>query len=281
MPALAAGSAPAAPPSRPPAVAGQFYPEGPQALRQSLAHLLDCAERLSRGALPVPAPKALIVPHAGYVYSGLTAAFAYRRLKAHAAAIRRVILLGPAHRVPVAGLALPQACAFLTPLGAVPVDEELRALALDQPGVTESDRAHGEEHSLEVQLPFLQFLLGEFRLLPLVVGSASPGNVAEVLRAVWGGPDTLIVVSTDLSHYHAYDEARERDAATCAAILARRPILSGEQACGCRPLNGLLELAARRGHELELLDYRTSGDTAGSRDRVVGYGAFALHEART
>ncbi|MBI2382204.1 MAG: AmmeMemoRadiSam system protein B [Gammaproteobacteria bacterium] len=276
----ASASAHSDPKPRAPAVAGQFYPEGPQVLRQTLAHLLDSAERLSAGAAPMPQPKALIVPHAGYVYSGLTAALAYRRLRAHAGRISRVVLLGPGHRVPVAGLALPEARVFLTPLGSVPVDEAARSAALRQPGVAVSAWAHAEEHSLEVQLPFLQFLLGEFSLLPLVVGSASAGNVAEVLRALWGGPETLVVISTDLSHYHGYDEARERDAATCAAILARRPTLDGEQACGCRPLNGLLELAARSRYELELLDYRTSGDTAGSRDRVVGYAAFALYEAQ-
>lgn len=264
-------------PPREAAVAGLFYPEEPAELRAQIEALLHGGD--VPGAATGPAPKALVVPHAGYIYSGATAAAAYRRLRPAAEHLSRVVLLGPAHRVPVAGLALPEASAFLTPLGAVPVDAEAAARVRGLPGVAVSALAHAYEHSLEVQLPFLQVVLGAFRVLPLVVGEARPDEVAAALEAVWGGSETLIVVSTDLSHYHEYERARELDAATCAAILERRDRLAGDQACGCRPLNGLLRLAAARGYELELLDYRNSGDTAGSRERVVGYGAFALHEA--
>lgn len=258
------------------AVAGSFYPAEPEILRAQVDAFLAGEAGPAPGH--APRPKALIVPHAGYIYSGPTAACAYRCLAGRAAGITRVVLLGPAHRVWLAGLALPEAEAFATPLGTVPLDAEACERARALPGVFVSGEAHAQEHCLEVQLPFLQRVLGAFTLVPLVVGEASPGTVATVLEALWGGPETLIIISTDLSHYLDYDTARTRDAATCAAILAGRTGLSGEQACGCRPLNGFLQHAARRGGELTQLDYRNSGDTAGSRDRVVGYGAFAWYE---
>ncbi len=261
--------------TRLPAVAGFFYPGDPAALAAEVAAYLGEATALAR---PGRAPKAIIAPHAGYVYSGPIAASIYARLAPRAGKVRRVILAGPAHRVFVRGVAVPAAAAFATPLGAVPLDSDaidaLRAL----PFVEVSDRAHAQEHSLEVHLPFLQSVLGDFRLVPLVVGDAAPAEMAQVFDLLWGGEETLIVVSSDLSHYLPYDAARRRDGATAEAILRLDPSLEGEDACGAAPINGLLALARRRGLEAERIDVRSSGDTAGGRDRVVGYGAFAFHE---
>ncbi len=264
--------------ARPPAVAGAFYPRDAGALRDEVVRLLAAA------APPGPAraarPKALVVPHAGYVYSGPVAASAYARLLGPGPRVERVVLLGPSHYAPVAGLALPEAAAFVTPLGEVPVDREGAARALALPQVTRSEVAHRREHSLEVQLPFLQAALGPFTLVPLVVGHASPDDVAGVLRALWGGPETLVVISTDLSHYLPYDEARALDQLTAGRVVALDAAGIGEaQACGRAPLRGLLVEARRRGLAVELLDLRSSGDTAGGKDEVVGYAAFAIGEA--
>ncbi|MBK7898239.1 MAG: AmmeMemoRadiSam system protein B [Azonexus sp.] len=261
---------------RPPAVAGAFYPAEPSRLRAEVEGFL--------ASPPVsgPWPKALIVPHAGYVYSGAVAASAYRLLRSGGRRIRRVVLLGPCHRVALAGLAVPSTTSFATPLGAVCVDHEALAAVADLPQVVVSDAAHRAEHSLEVQLPFLQAVLGDFSLAPFAVGSASPQAVAEVLQRLWGGPETLIVVSSDLSHYHPYREAREIDGASCRRILAGGTDLGPQEACGAHALNGLLLAAGCHGLGISLLDCRNSGDTAGDRDRVVGYAAFALqadHEA--
>jgi AmmeMemoRadiSam system protein B/AmmeMemoRadiSam system protein A len=260
---------------RPAAVAGMFYPREPQELERSLAGLIDGVEHLSPR---FGHPKAIIVPHAGYVYSGPVAARAYDELAAARGVVRRVVLLGPVHRVPVRGLALPGAQAFDTPLGRVPVDAEgVRQLApLRQ--VVESRAAHAMEHSLEVQLPFLQTMLGEFSLLPLAVGDARPQEVREAIERVWGGPETLIVVSTDLSHYHDYEEARAIDRATLARIAKFNTDINHEEACGATVLNGFLAAARARDLSMRLLGACNSGDTAGDRGRVVGYSAFALYE---
>jgi hypothetical protein len=257
---------------RPAAVAGTFYPGSVQSLSYDIDNMLRQA-KASRG----PLPKAVIVPHAGYIYSGPIAASAYQRIAAGRDQIKRVVLLGPAHRVPVRGLALPQAGAFETPLGTVPIDTQAEALIADLPQVVASAPAHAWEHSLEVQLPFLQKILGEFTLVPLVVGNATAQEVAEVLNRLWGGPETLIVISSDLSHYLPYELAQKIDDQTVQMILDLRNV-SHEQACGGTPVNGLL-LAARQ-HRLqpELLDARNSGDTAGDHDHVVGYAAFAFVE---
>ena len=231
-------------------------------------------------ALPsAPRPKALIVPHAGYVYSGAIAAAAYARL-AGLDCIRRVVLLGPAHRVPVRGLAAPSVDAFATPLGEIEVDRAAVTRALDLPQVSESDRAHALEHSLEVQLPFLQLLLGSFRVVPLAVGDATAAEVAEVIELLWGGPETLIVISSDLSHYHTYRDAQSIDQASAQTVLALSPTLGYEQACGALPINGLLTVARRRALRPELLDLRNSGDTAGDKFRVVGYASFVFSEGQ-
>jgi AmmeMemoRadiSam system protein B len=262
---------------RPAAVAGMFYPDAPPALAaQVRAYLADARKRPAGGGA---LPKALIAPHAGYVYSGPIAAFAYARLAAARDTVRRVVLLGPTHRVPVRGLALPAARAFDTPLGTVHVDREAAAAALALPQVCESDAAHAFEHSLEVQLPFLQEVLGDFAVVPFAVGDATPREVAEVIELLWGGAETLFVVSSDLSHYHRYAEARDIDRATGEAILALSATLDHEQACGATPINGLLLAARRRGLRPELLDLRNSGDTAGDRSRVVGYASFAFTES--
>lgn len=259
---------------RPAAVAGSFYPGEASTLAAEVAAYLAAARRDTEGA---PAPKAIIAPHAGYIYSGAIAASIYARFAPLRGRIRRVVLAGPAHRVFVRGAAIPGTHAFASPLGVVELDlqalEALRAL----PFVEVSDRAHALEHSLEVHLPFLQAVLGTFTLVPVVVGDASPEEVARLFDTVWGGPETLIVVSSDLSHYLPYDAAQVRDRDTANAILGLDARLVPEQACGAAPINGLLETARRRGLAAELVDLRNSGDTAGDRSRVVGYGAFAFH----
>jgi AmmeMemoRadiSam system protein B len=222
----------------------------------------------------------LIVPHAGYVYSGPVAAHAFAELVPLRGRVRRVVLLGPAHRVALRGLALPQAEAFETPLGVIPVDTRAFALLADLPQIVRSDAAHALEHSLEVQLPFLQAVLGEFTLVPLVVGEASSEEVAEVLERLWSGDETLLVISSDLSHYLDYETARRLDAETCRAIEQLRPdALERDSACGRVPVRGLLVAARRFGLAPRTLDLRSSGDTAGDRRSVVGYGAWAFAPA--
>ncbi len=257
---------------REPAVAGSFYPAEPEMLRADIRRYLDAV----RGDAPVP--KAIIVPHAGYVYSGAVAASAYARLVAARGVIRRVVLLGPSHRVGFRGLATSSAELFRTPLGDIPVDITAVDALLTLPQVRELDQAHLQEHSLEVQLPFLQETLGRFSLIPLVVGDADGQEVAEVLESVWGGLETLVVISSDLSHYHSYEQARDQDTATSRAIESLAPeALRYEDACGRNPINGLLTLARKHGYRIDTIDLRNSGDTAGPRDRVVGYGAYVLH----
>jgi AmmeMemoRadiSam system protein B/AmmeMemoRadiSam system protein A len=258
---------------RPTAVAGMFYPAAPRELAWEVDDML--AHSAANGLAP-GFPKALIVPHAGYVYSGSVAAEAYDRLRPGRGIVRRVVLLGPCHRVSVRGLALPEATAFATPLGQVPIDQEAVKSLAGLPQVVVSSAVHAEEHALEVQLPFLQRVLGEFSLVPLAVGAATPEQVSDVIEKLWGGAETLIVISSDLSHYHSYDEACAIDRGTTQAILGYSTDIDHEQACGATPVAGML-LAAKR-HELsvELLDLRNSGDTAGGRGRVVGYASFAL-----
>ncbi|MDO8891317.1 MAG: AmmeMemoRadiSam system protein B [Sulfurimicrobium sp.] len=259
---------------RPAAVAGAFYPGEPGVLKHDIQAML-AAVKATADATP---PKALIVPHAGYIYSGPIAASAYARLIPLRQQVTRVVLLGPVHRVPVRGLALPGVDSFETPLGIIPLDQQAMARVARLPQVVESFPVHAWEHSLEVQLPFLQMVLDDFSLVPLAVGDATPEEVAEVLEQLWGGPETLIVISSDLSHYLPYDVAKRVDSETAQAILALAAPVSHEQACGGTPVNGLL-VAARHHHlKPHLLDLRNSGDTSGDRSRVVGYGAFAFEE---
>lgn len=262
---------------RPAAVAGTFYPGLPDLLSSTLANLLATA-RAQTEDLPTP-PKALIVPHAGYIYSGAMAALAYAQLRALRQTIRRVLLLGPVHRVPVRGLALPGATAFATPLGTVGVDPAAVAALTQLPQVVSSPAAHAQEHALEVQLPFLQTVLDDFQLLPLAVGDATPDEVAEVLEALWGGPETLIVISSDLSHYRSYAAAQRMDQDTVQRILALEGPLNHDQACGGTPINGLLLAARHHGLAPRLLGLGNSGDTAGDKHQVVGYTAMAFMEA--
>ena len=258
---------------RRPAVAGTFYPSSESALRSALA---ECARR-SVTVRPPGRPKALIAPHAGYIFSGPIAATAYSALAPWRSAIRRVVLLGPSHHVALRGLATSSAEYFLTPLGPIQLDLGAILILQELPFVRCRDDAHAAEHSLEVHLPFLQEALDDFRLIPLVVGEAKPTDVAAALDRVWGGDETLIVVSTDLSHYHPYEAARSVDAETGKAIRRLDPAaIDGGRACGFRALNGLLAAAGQRGLEVTALDERNSGDTAGDRRRVVGYGSYAL-----
>jgi AmmeMemoRadiSam system protein B/AmmeMemoRadiSam system protein A len=250
-----------------------FYPDDPRELADEVASHLDRAPETPQQP---GFPKAVIVPHAGYVYSGPVAASAYDLLRPARGIVRRVVVLGPCHRVPVRGLALPSATAFATPLGRIPLDAEGVRAIRDLPQVVESAATHAGEHALEVQLPFLQQVLGDFSLVPLVVGDAAPGDVAEVLERLWGGTETLIVISSDLSHYHDYESAREIDRATVQSILGFDTGISHDRACGATPVAGMLVAAKRKGLAARLLDCRNSGDTAGDRHRVVGYASFAL-----
>ena len=259
------------------AVAGMFYPGDARSLLCEVDELLGGVEPAPRLGFP----KALVVPHAGYIYSGPVAARAYDELAPARGIVRRVVLLGPVHRVPVRGLAVPTASAFATPLGQVPIDQGALAAVRELAQVVPSDAAHLQEHALEVQLPFLQRQLGEFALAPFAVGDATVGEVAEVIERLWGGPETLIVLSTDLSHYHAYARAREIDRATVTRIARFATNIEHEEACGATPLNGFLDLARRRKLSIKLLAACNSGDTAGGKGQVVGYSSFALYEPGT
>jgi len=258
---------------RPPAVAGSFYPEDPSQLAEDVRGYLAAVP-----ATNGPAPKAVIVPHAGYIYSGPVAATAYARLAALRDVVRRVVLIGPAHYLPIRGLAASAAAAFATPLGEVPVDRAAIDGLRDLPQVVVRDDAHEPEHSLEVQLPFLQTVLGDFAIVPLVAGAASYDEVRAVLERLWGGAETLIVISSDLSHYHDYARAGRLDAETAAAILALDADAIGEErACGRIPIGGLLRVARAKGLTATSIDLRNSGDTAGPRSHVVGYGSFLFN----
>jgi AmmeMemoRadiSam system protein B len=254
---------------RPPAVAGTFYPASPRALRSLIDELLASVEKT-----PGPRPKVLVVPHAGYAYSGSTAAHGYALFLRDGARISRVILLGPAHRAYLDGVAAPGAEAMRTPLGDLRIDAD----ALARAEVAVDAEAHRREHSIEVQLPFVQAVAPSAAIVPLVVGHASPDEVARVLRSVWGGPETVVVVSSDLSHYLPYDVGREADARTAARIVALDGPLSGQEACGAAAVNGLLVVAREKGLRARVVRLESSGDTAGPRDEVVGYGAFALYD---
>jgi AmmeMemoRadiSam system protein B len=261
---------------RRPAVAGSFYPADPAELRRAVTAALRSATESNPSAGAPPAPKALVAPHAGYVYSGAVAASAYARV-AGRAGIERVAVLGPAHRWPVTAVAAPSVDAFATPLGALAIDTAARDDLAGRRRVVISDDAHRGEHSLEVQLPFLQVALGDVKILPLAVGQVRPDAVVAVLDELWDDPATLIVISTDLSHYHDQLTASAIDRETASAIVARRAdAVTHDRACGADALRGLLVTARQRDCRVELLDLRTSADTAGPPDHVVGYGAFAV-----
>jgi len=257
---------------RRPAVAGSFYPAQPDRLRRQVVELLADAR-----TAPKITPKALIAPHAGYVYSGSTAAAAFAALSGSAQTFARIVLIGPAHYVPIRGIALPTVDAFETPLGRVSVDRDGSNEITSLPFVSRNDAAHAPEHALEVELPFLQIVLPSFSLLPLVVGDATAHEVAQVLAWPWSGPETLLVISSDLSHYHSYETARRLDAATATAIEnGDWAGLNSGQACGYLSIAGLLIEANRHKLKARRLSLCSSGDTAGPRDRVVGYGAWTF-----
>jgi len=256
-----------------PVVAGQFYPADPVELREQVQSFIASAR-------PVQAhtPKALIAPHAGYIYSGPVAGTAYAQLREISDRIRRVVILAPSHRLGFSGIACNSAEWFRTPLGDLEVDQEAMAMIQNMPQVHLLDQAFAMEHSLEVHLPFLQEMLSDFKIVPLLVGDVEAAEVATVIERLWGGNETLIVISSDLSHYLDYDSARRIDAETSSAIEALQPeALSPHDACGCTPLTGLLLVAKRRNLHATTLDQRNSGDTAGSKNRVVGYGAYAVY----
>ena len=267
-----AGATPAS--VRPPAVAGSFYPSDAGVLRETVDRLLADAEaRAVGGSL-----HALIAPHAGYIYSGPIAASAYAVLRQESPAPRCIALLGPSHFVPFSGLALPESDALATPLGRVSVDPFASLLPQRFGQVLRSERVHRREHSLEVQLPFLQRVLpADFTVVPLVVGDARPAEVSEVIELLSDRPGTLVLISTDLSHYLPDPEARELDARTCGIVVGGAvEELEPEMACGHHPLAGLMLAARRRSWATRLLDARNSSDTAGDPDRVVGYASFAV-----
>ncbi len=255
---------------RQPAVAGAFYPESADTLQSIIHDMLGDAEEHDLS------PKVLIVPHAGYIYSGPVAASAYGLLKAKKRTIERVVLLGPSHQHAFEGMALPDCEQFSTPLGEIPLDIQTMQQLLTFSQIEKMDAAHHQEHSLEVQCPFLQSCLDDFKLIPIVVGNATPMAIAEIIEYLWGGDETLFIISSDLSHYHSYEEACNRDRITVRVIEELSSTLTGGQACGCHPLNGMLKVAQRRGMEVKTLDVRNSGDTAGDKERVVGYGAFVI-----
>lgn len=256
--------------------AGNFYPRDPLILSTTL-------ERLFRTVRPLPdiRPKALVVPHAGYRLSGRTAAQAYASLASMKQDIRRVVLVGPAHFSSIAGIAIPAADGFSTPLGEVPIDDELREIAVRCESVLVDDLPHAEEHSLEVQIPFLQRALRDITILPVAVARVPGWVVASFLEATWGDDSTLLVISTDLSHYLGYEEARDRDRATAEAIVELDAARLGpDDACGYYPLLGFLHAGARHGLRGRILDLRNSADVTGERRDIVGYGAFAFEEMR-
>lgn len=259
---------------RPPAVAGYFYPKDPAQLKSVVEELIAAA------AVPeIPtAAHAYIVPHAGYPYSGPIAAVVYAAIAAQRSVIRRVVVVGPSHRAYVRGVALPRSNAFATPLGVIPIDRAACRMLSERGDVIVDDAPHASEHSLEVQLPFLQTVLDEFELVPLLGGDASADHVGSLLEQFWGDETTLVLASSDLSHYHAYDVAQRLDATTSAAILRRAEDLQGDQACGAVAINGLMNVARTFGCKVSELVRLNSGDTAGDRARVVGYGAFAVHD---
>ena len=255
------------------AVAGMFYPAEPERLKAMVDDFLAKAPHSNSAP-----PKAIIAPHAGYIYSGPIAAYAYRALAPLRETITRVVLLGPSHRVALPGLAVSSAEAFETPLGTIPLERQTLDALLDLPQVCLLNEAHTMEHSLEVQLPFLQTVLGDFTLLPLAVGDAEPDEVAQVLERLWGGPETVIVISSDLSHYHDYQTAQRMDRRTSNAIVHLDGDKIGyDDACGRAPIRGLLQVARNKALHAELLQLANSGDTAGDRDQVVGYGAYAFN----
>lgn len=258
-----------------PAVAGLFYPADPDILNDTIERDLSQISSIS----VTSSPKVLIVPHAGYIYSGPIAASAFALLKQSRHLIKRVVIIGPSHRVGFNGVAISSADYFDMPFGRIAIDKVAQEKLLDIVGVHKFDEAHIAEHSLEVQLPFLQYILDDFSIVPIVAGDASPELVAEIIKTLWGGPETLFVISSDLSHYHDYQTAQQLDQSTSQAILDLDVnTIDSQHACGCVGIRGLLTFAQHHPLKASILDLRNSGDTAGSKDKVVGYGAYSFCE---
>jgi hypothetical protein len=259
---------------RKPCVAGLFYPDDPERLDFTLNQLFESVpENLKTGY----SPHAIIVPHAGYIYSGEIAASAYSSILKRVQDIKRVVILGPSHQLALNGAACPSATHFDTPLGRIPLDVEEIARLQAQGLIEINDAAHVREHSIEVQLPFLQHILSDFKIIPIVVGLEQAMPIAALLEPFWRAKDALIVVSSDLSHYLDYYDARKMDSDTSSAIEACRwQDISPTQACGCYPMRGLLQLAQEENSSVSCIDLRNSGDTAGDKSRVVGYGAYVF-----
>ena len=261
---------------RQPVVAGNLYPDDPTELRRTVKELIESVPP-SDQPTDASLPKAIIAPHAGYVHSGPTAAAAYAEVARARTTVERVVLLGPCHHMPIHGLALPGASALATPLGDIPLDAESARVAHGLRPVFMLPKAHDGEHSLEVHLPFLQIALDDFTIVPLVVGDPEPERVTEVLDALWGGPETLVVISSNLSRNQRYPVASELDEATARAIENLDPAAIGyHQASGRVSIMGLLQVARARGLRARRLDLRNSGDTVGRRHSVVGYGAWTF-----
>jgi AmmeMemoRadiSam system protein B/AmmeMemoRadiSam system protein A len=265
---------------RPPAIAGTFYPNNPVELEATVQYFLS--EAVIKFGPAVNVPKAIIVPHAGYIYSGLTAAAVYNRLQPAREIIKRVVILGPCHRIAINGIALPSTEIFQTPLGNILLDKDAITSILNLESVEIFNETHVNDHSIEIHLPFLQKILADFKLVPLIVGNSNPEKVAEVLEILWGGPETLIIISTDLSHYLGYDQAKIVDNQTCKAIEQMDlDALGKDQACGRHSVKGLLMLAKAKSLSVTTADIRNSGDTAGTKERVVGYGSWYFDENKT
>jgi AmmeMemoRadiSam system protein B len=253
------------------AVAGMFYPDNPDELALMVSQLL--ADNPQQGRLPV----AIQVPHAGLVYSGGIAAKAYNLIRPYLDSITRIVLLGPAHRVPLQGMAVMDAGLWQTPLGQIQIDNILSDELVREGWVSVNDQAHAQEHCLEVQLPFLQLLDGRYRILPVLVGQTPSAAVSALVAQVLEMPGTLLVISSDLSHFHPYSEACQLDRATQQQIAQLDSQITPQQACGCYALNGFLRYAQSAGLKAELLGYCNSGDTAGDKSRVVGYSSYAFY----
>jgi AmmeMemoRadiSam system protein B len=259
------------------AVSGLFYPDEPQILRDTIDTLLS-QSAIKEQSTQV---KAIIAPHAGYQYSGLTAARVYKQLQTLRDRIQRVVLLGPSHRVAFEGMALTEADFFETPLGQIKVNKDDYPQLLAMENMFVFEQAHVAEHCIEVQLPFLQRILNNFTIIPIVVGIADPHSVSNIIESLWGGDETLFVISSDLSHYQSYESAQQTDNETSRAILDLDfNAIQPNNACGCMAVNGLLNFAHRHPLTVKLIDQCNSGDTAGDKDKVVGYGSYLFEEAR-
>lgn len=266
--------------TRAPAVSGLFYNDSPISLRRQVLEFLAAASSAEdRSATKNSELKAVVVPHAGYIYSGPVAAFAYKEIQKEAAHFKKIVLIGPSHHVPFQGVAVPKMNTFATPLGSVSVDLSLKQIALNFSFVIENDEPHRKEHSLEVQLPFLQVALKKFSILPIVIGQASATDLTQLLYKLCTEKDVLIVISSDLSHYLPYNIAQKRDLNTIDHILHFEPEkIEYDDACGRQGIQAFLHYAQSKKLIPILFNYKNSGDTAGDKSQVVGYCSIGFYE---